>query len=274
MANFSKVSRRSILLGAAAFGAFPADVFCQTVNSQTVDDGVIVSGEVPPLPDDLASLNTAPAYRWAGSASLVGAGSPTDEEKTLGDVVLAGAKANRRPFDVAKYFYDLGQSKDPKRVFVREWPERANPVIVEFFRATDTTPNGDITPWCAAFVNWCIARGNSTTESKTFTSKVLDLTTRSAASGSFRCWTETTTPKEGDLVVFAQKGSEGRSCNGQGHVAFFVSRDANRINILGGNQILAGTSGAVTMSSYPLDNGERGRLKFLRFVTSPALHTA
>ncbi len=271
MENFKFVSRRGFVLGATAWSLLPPTLAL----GQSIDDGVELAdgGHIPPLPDDLVGFDTAPAYRGS-ETSTVGPGAPTVEEREIGELVIAGAKANQRPIDVARYFYNLGQSSDPKRVYAREWPERANPVIKEFFRATETVPHGDITPWCAAFINWCIARGNSETETKTFNPKALDMTTRSAASGSFRCWTETTTPMEGDLAVFAQKGSEGRTCSGQGHVAFFLGRDEKRIKILGGNQILKGTSGAVTISNYPLDNGERGRLKFLRFVTSPALRSA
>jgi uncharacterized protein (TIGR02594 family) len=260
------ISRRGIIVGAASLPFLPASAL-----AQGIDDGTVIDGKVPPLPDDLAGLDTAPAFRWAGDTSAVGAASAKSEEIAVGKKVLAGAKSGQRPVDVANYFYKLGQSSDPMRSYVREWPERANPVIVEFFRATSTTPTGDITPWCAAFINWCIARGNSKNEQEAFTDDVLALTTRSAASGSFRCWKETRSPKEGDLAVFAQKGTEGKVCSGQGHVAFYLGQDGNTIKILGGNQILAGTSGAVTKSSYPLDNGEKGRLKFLRFVTSSAL---
>jgi hypothetical protein len=35
-------------------------------------------------------------------------------------------------------------------------PTLANPVIVLFFLATKTEPSGDKTPWCAAFMNWCL----------------------------------------------------------------------------------------------------------------------
>ncbi len=77
-------------------------------------------------------------------------------------------------------------------------------------------------------VNWCIARGNSKDEKEDFTDDVLALTTRSAASGSFRCWKETTSPKKGDLAVFAQKGTESRSCSGQGTWRSFSAKPATR----------------------------------------------
>ena len=102
-------------------------------------------------------------------------------------------------------------------------------------------------------------------------SAALAATTRSAASGSFRCWTETTTPQVGDLVVFREPGSTQR-CSGKGHVAFYAGEaDRGYIRILGGNQLMRGTSGAVTVSRYPRDGGEGGRLRFLGYRTAAGL---
>lgn len=255
----------------AALVAITSVIVPRWVHAQDTGDGIEIETPVPPLPTDLAQLETEPALRLFSEGEAVGSQAPTTEERQLGDVVMNKAPWSTEPMKVANYFLQLGtRNDDPGAKFSREWPERANPVIMSFFKATETEPHGDITPWCAAFVNWCIARGNSPTGD--ITEKELRLTTRSAASGSFRCWDEVEEPQVGDLAVFAQRGTEHRKCSGRGHVAFYLGRHSDgRIRILGGNQILSGTSGAVSIARYPVGGAEKGRLKFLRFVSSPVL---
>ena len=260
------LTRRSFATATIAAVCAPRNLFAQ--NSA---DSIDIEGELPPLPDDLKTLANAPAYRWTGTAAEVGGQPPTGDEIRDAAAVLKDAPYRSHPYQVAQYFLDLGRNaNDPRAKFMREWPERANPVIVEFFKATKTIPQGDITPWCAAFVNWCIARGNSKTGEITDVER--KLTTQSALSGSFRCWGETRDPQAGDVVVFAQSGTEDLRCGGKGHVAFYLDRlPDGRIRILGGNQALAGTSGAVTISRYPIQGGESGRLRFFAFRTSGSL---
>jgi len=148
-------------------------------------------------------------------------------EVTIANRVIAGAPTGPDPYSVAKYFLAVGSGAYGQELtlFTYGWPERWNPVIVDFFQATKTQPEGDLTPWCAAFVNWCFLRA------------LKKPATESASSGSFRCQpTETSTPVEGDLVVFRRKGDPA-TCNGQGHVGFFVRDVGDRVEVLGGNQI-------------------------------------
>jgi len=105
-----------------------------------------------------------------------------------------------------------------------------NPRIVEYLRSTNLdapSASQDETPWCSAFVNWCVeASGYAGTDS--------------AWARSWLNWgKKTTAPKVGTIVVFSRGTSSG-------HVAFFVSRTASQIKVLGGNQ-----SNSVCIQNYP-----------------------
>jgi uncharacterized protein (TIGR02594 family) len=127
--------------------------------------------------------------------------------------------------------------------YQQAWPEPdpnhptlANPLIVLLFIATKTDPKGDTTPWCSAFVNWCLTRVGISG-------------TMNASSQSFvdcgwgqEIWRRggkeimPISAKTGDLAIF-QRLSDPRL----GHVCFFhkTSEDQpNSIDVLGGNQLL------------------------------------
>jgi uncharacterized protein (TIGR02594 family) len=131
------------------------------------------------------------------------------------------------PLDIARYFIEVanGVYGAEQVSYTSGWPTRWNPVIVTFFKATGTTPSGDVTPWCAAFVNWCFLRATE------------HPATANASSGSFRCYgSPTSAPKVGDVVVFRRRDSYDQ-CLGNGHVGFFLSETDKAIEVLGGNQI-------------------------------------
>lgn len=262
------LTRRTTLIGGLGLILLPGESLAQTE--------MVPDSEIPPLPPDLANRATAPAYRPRVTADVVGAGRPTQAEVDQARAILEAAPTSTTPIEVARYFLDIGQGGDARAAFVREWPVRANPLVRTLFLATQTVPYGDITPWCAAFVNWCIARAGSSrreagiSSEQKFTTAELSRTSRSAASGSFRCWTAVAAPAAGDLAVFREPGSTA-SCTGKGHVAFLLERlPSGDLRILGGNQLLRGTSGAVTSSRYPLAGGEAGRLRFFGFRRSNA----
>ena len=99
--------------------------------------------------------------------------------------------------------------------------EKNNPRIVEYFTATSYRASNDETPWCAAFVNWCLVKSGVAG-------------TKSAAALSFKDWgAATKNPKVGDIAVIDYGG-------GRGHVGFifgFEVRDKKEyIQLLGGNQ--------------------------------------
>jgi uncharacterized protein (TIGR02594 family) len=148
-------------------------------------------------------------------------------EVKIAQSILAAAPAGPTPFAVARYFLEVGVGKPHKewQPYVKGWPERWNPVIVTFFEATDTKPEGDITSWCAAFANWCFVQAR------------LGAATHSASSGSFRSFGKATnSPVTGDIVVF-KSANEDLAKKGRGHVGFFVADHGDEVSVLGGNQI-------------------------------------
>lgn len=107
----------------------------------------------------------------------------------------------------------------------------AHPRILEYHSAVSLRATSDETPWCAAFVNWCLKQGGIRG-------------TDSAMAKSFLHWGSPIGLDEadlGDIVVFS--GSNPWS----GHVAFFSSRaEGGKVSVLGGNQ-----SNSVCLSPYP-----------------------
>ena len=239
---------------------------------------ISMEGSLPPLPADLQRFANEPAYRQFTTEEIVGSATPSPTQVAVAKAIMAKAPFGVAPYKVAEYFLAVGNGGFDKewQPYTREWPVVANPLIVNFFKATRTIPQGDTTPWCAAFINWCIAQGNAKLSlgDGAIAEPLLNLTSRSASSGSFRCWLPVAEPKIGDLVVFVEPGTENIACSGAGHVSFFYGRtDDGRVRILGGNQTLEGTSGAVTIGRYPLKGGEGGRLKFLGWRTADALRS-
>ena len=86
----------------------------------------------------------------------------------------------------------------------------------------------DETPWCSAFVNWCLLRSGIEG-------------TRNAAARSWLKWgRHETVMQPGCIVVLSRDGG--------GHVGFYVASDGERVTLLGGNQ-----GDRVSVASYPLD---------------------
>lgn len=111
-----------------------------------------------------------------------------------------------------------------------------NPRIVEYQRATTLRATDDETPWCAAFVGWCLERAGVPS-------------TRSARARSYEEWgrpVSMTAPVPGCIAVFWR----GSKDSGQGHVGFYVggSVAAGSVDVLGGNQ-----SNSVKVSTYGTD---------------------
>jgi uncharacterized protein (TIGR02594 family) len=76
----------------------------------------------------------------------------------------------------------------------------------------------DETPWCSAFVNFCVEQAGFAG-------------TDSASARSWLNWgRKTDTPVTGCIAVFE------RGAPPSGHVAFYVSQSADQIKVLGGNQ--------------------------------------
>lgn len=170
------------------------------------------------------------------SPVLFGLDLPTTKELKLSEQILGDAPKDVDPLVVAQYFESVSAVNEDGEFFNAEWSDRANPVIVAFFVETKTVPDGDETAWCAAFMNWCLARANFRG-------------TDSALSGTFRCYSrERKTPLPGDIAVFGKTYYPKRG-KGFGHVAFFVEFEDNGVQVLGGNQ-----SNRVKQSIYPYRN--------------------
>lgn len=267
------MDRRVFILGISSVTALGLN---GRLIAQTPDLAIV--GHMPPLPDGLKSTDAPAPYI---DTRDVGAARPTSAEIEAAYEVLLGAPFDCKPIEVAEYFVAVGAGAYGAdwRIFAREWPVRANPVIFHFFTATQTKPEGDTTAWCAAFLNWCILRaraqdrdtigaspGMYSKTGKPFDPKFFEHTTNSASSGSFRCWTETDKPTRGDVVVFRDIGTDGdtRACRGTGHVTFFQGMaKPGFARVVGGNQTSPGSNGAVTIADMSLSPSGR----FLRFVS-------
>jgi hypothetical protein len=264
------MDRRTFQLGLAAAAVGPS---VETAFAQA-EQGPAVEGDLPPLPPDLAAFADAPAVTDYSESRVVGVARPLSAEVEMATKVLLAAPYGPNagsPLKVAQYFLDVSKGRygAELRPFTREWPVRANPVIHHFFVATKTFPEGDTTAWCAAFVNWCIARSLATQpemigsapgyfvqQGIPFDAAILARTSRSAASGSFRCFPPKTNPAEGDVIVWQTPGTENmtRYCSGTGHVALLLNQESNgRYRVLGGNQRDGISNGAVTVASWPKD---------------------
>lgn len=121
---------------------------------------------------------------------------------------------------VAFPWFDIAMQELHKGIVEVPGPA-ANPRIVEYLRSTSlggAMASTDETPWCSAFVNFCVEQAGFAG-------------TDSAMARSWLKWgRETLKPVVGCIVVFT------RGEPPTGHVAFYVSEDEKNIKVLGGNQ--------------------------------------
>ncbi len=106
-----------------------------------------------------------------------------------------------------------------------------NARIIEYLQSTTLEPPAnanDETPWCSAFVNWCMERAGYEG-------------TNSARARSWLSWgNQIANPERGCIAVLQLTNDS--LC---GHVGFFLEKSPRQIALLGGNQ-----SDAVRMSWY------------------------
>jgi uncharacterized protein (TIGR02594 family) len=159
----------------------------------------------------------------------------SDDSWKEAHAILDRAPTNVTPFAIANYFIDSVPTK-----YQQAWPELdpkhctyANPVIVMFFLATASTPQGDQTAWCSAFVNWCLDRsgikGTGNAGSQSFGAWGREIW--SASNGPLP-----TSAHAGDIAVFQDLAQPQR-----GHVCFFKrisEKSPMSIEVLGGNQLV------------------------------------
>ncbi len=263
-----------------AFAQAPAAQPTPASTPAVTPDTTIISA-LPPLPSDLADKASLPPADF-GEITSVGTAPPTSAEVDKAYDLLINSPIGGAPIDVAQYFLAVGAGAygEDLRPFAREWPVRANPMIMHFFTSTQTKPEGDVTAWCAAFMNWCLLRARATDvdqigsgaagyikKGKPFTVQSLKQhSTNSASSGSFRCWKPILSPKRGDIVVFKNAGTDNltKVCQGTGHVTFFVKVPSpGLVQVIGGNQSQSGSNGAITVANMSTQPGSR----FFKYVS-------
>jgi uncharacterized protein (TIGR02594 family) len=105
----------------------------------------------------------------------------------------------------------------------------ANPRILGYLSFTQARTSMDETPWCAAFVAYCLEKSGMAS-------------TRSAAARSYEGYGLEGTGEPGDIAVFWREQPDSH----KGHVAFVDHVDEAHIYCLGGNQY-----NAVSVRTYP-----------------------
>ena len=149
------------------------------------------------------------------------------------------------PKTIAAYeAYIADESEEPewmavarKEMGTKEYAGDAdNPDVVKYLKSVDTlsvsAQRNDETPWCSAFVNWCMEEAGIKG-------------TENAAARSWLQWgSELAEPEIGCVVVLWR----GSPAGWQGHVGFFVKETLTTVSLLGGNQ-----GDQVNISKYSKD---------------------
>ncbi|PXA92170.1 hypothetical protein DMC25_05195 [Caulobacter sp. D4A] len=169
--------------------------------------------------------------------AAIGTGSPLHDEIAVAVRLLLGAGKYDHHLDVARYFQNIKERNIQGEPYNREWSKRGNPLITGLFSMTQTLPaKGDETPWCAAFVSFCLYAAGRPTQR----------TARARDYVGYRNQARTSDPRPGDLAVFKRNEADG-------HVGFFTRWQTNaagartgKFMVLGGNQ-----SDGVSEAAYP-----------------------
>lgn len=123
---------------------------------------------------------------------------------------VAGAGLREEPWMLAA-IHELGQREIPGAT--------SNPRVLAYLASTEldrALASTDETPWCSAFVNWCMEVSGQ-------------VGTNSAAARSWLGWGQTIDmPKRGCVTVLSRDGG--------GHVGFWLGQTATAVKLLGGNQ--------------------------------------
>lgn len=108
-----------------------------------------------------------------------------------------------------------------------------NPRILQYHASTTFRACSDETPWCSAFVNWCLRQAGLNG-------------TNSAAAQSWITWGKASAAISGAITV-VRDVSAGSSLSASGfHVGFLVQDTGSHYRLLGGNQ-----KNQVRISKYP-----------------------
>ena len=185
------------------------------------------AGQISESQRELLAPYDYPPVEAQTQPRVFGLHQPDQGQTDKASAIIASTPTGPRPFDVAKSFVTRFTTNDPDAISQWPLPQAWNPLVVEFFSATPDRATNDTVPWCAAFMNWCLERSHRPS-------------TNSASSQSFattNLFEQTSSPGEGDIVVFTCYAADGTTSLGVGHVTFFERTiDANHIVCLGGNQ--------------------------------------
>jgi uncharacterized protein (TIGR02594 family) len=120
---------------------------------------------------------------------------------------------------------------------------RHHPRVLEYLRTCSNLSrvyrNRDETPWCSAFVNWCLLEAGYCG------------TSHALASSWLRWGFRLDEPQLGAIAVIRRRGAGGDTSTGSrtgNHVAFVLDSNSKRLTLWGGNQ-----RDRVKRSVYPLD---------------------
>lgn len=108
-----------------------------------------------------------------------------------------------------------------------------NPRILQYHASTTLRACSDETPWCSAFVNWCLRQAGLNG-------------TNSAAAQSWITWGKASTAISGAITVVRDVTDCGRLSASGFHVGFLVHDTGSHYRLLGGNQ-----KNRVRISKYP-----------------------
>ncbi|MFV0305272.1 MAG: CHAP domain-containing protein [Moheibacter sp.] len=106
----------------------------------------------------------------------------------------------------------------------------SNTVIDTFFDEIGWGQYKDDTPWCAAFANYCLKKGNP---------EISRLDGVNAVSFSYAGYEEVNEPFYGSFMVYAANGTFYKA-GSKGHVAIVIGKEGDSYAQLGGNQAKPG----------------------------------
>jgi uncharacterized protein (TIGR02594 family) len=183
---------------------------------------------------------TYPPFDALTDPQSLGYAEATEDQKAKARDIIGATPFGPRPIEIAESFVTRFFTTSPKLISQWPAPDAWNPLVKEFFTATSTPANNDMTPWCAAFANWCLERAGRNGS-------------RNAGSQSFmsKYFKQVTDPQPGDLAIFTCYSNSTNKSLGIGHVAFFKDvLPGNKIRVVGGNQSQDGHSSIISDCDY------------------------
>ena len=205
---------------AALFKARPSLTGTNDANSKTVGDFV-------------NSVSTALAQGLKDAFDLINKNAP--------ETIVAAVGAGNAPW------FKIATDEEAKGI--KEGTGDAE--ILKYFQSINFQTNTSKTPWCAAFVSFCMKTSGNQVAADSVPK------TSPALAASWKSWGDpppinASNIPQGAVVVLSPTEDQ----DGSGHVSFFVKGDANTITLLGGNQ-----SNAVKESTYA-----RSRVAAIRWL--------